>query len=73
VQIPSSRDVPAAINRGVPIVLDDPKHPVSMAIRSFAERQVAVVPLSSGGPEAALTRQEARGERRGLLRRRSKA
>ena len=28
-QIPSSRDVPASINRGVPIVLDDPKHPVS--------------------------------------------
>jgi pilus assembly protein CpaE len=37
-QIPSSRDVPAAINRGVPIMLDDPKHPVSVSIRSFAER-----------------------------------
>ena len=73
VQIPSSRDVPAAINRGVPIVLDDPKHPVSMAIRSFAERQVAVAPLSSAGPEAAGARDDARGERRGLLRRRSKA
>jgi pilus assembly protein CpaE len=39
-QIPSSRDVPAAINRGVPIVLDDPKHPVSVAIRNFTERHV---------------------------------
>jgi pilus assembly protein CpaE len=40
-EIPSSRDVPASVNRGVPIVLDDPRHPVSLAIRSFAERQVA--------------------------------
>ncbi len=39
-QIPSSRDVPASINRGVPIVLDDPKHPVSQAIRTFAERSI---------------------------------
>ncbi|HEX7745447.1 MAG TPA: P-loop NTPase [Micromonosporaceae bacterium] len=34
--IPSSRDVPAAINRGVPIVLDKPNHPVSKAIREVA-------------------------------------
>ena len=40
-EIPSSRDVPASMNRGVPIVLDDPRHPVSIAIRAFAERQVA--------------------------------
>ncbi|MGH8970767.1 MAG: AAA family ATPase, partial [Actinomycetes bacterium] len=39
-QIPSSRDVPASINRGVPIVLDDPKHPVSQAIKTFGEREV---------------------------------
>ncbi len=37
VQLPSSRAVPAAINRGVPIVQDAPNHPVSAAIRSFAE------------------------------------
>lgn len=37
VQIPSSRSVPASINRGVPIVLDEPGHPVSQAIRQFAE------------------------------------
>ena len=36
VQIPSSRDVPATINRGVPIVLDDPRHPVSEAIFAVA-------------------------------------
>jgi pilus assembly protein CpaE len=39
-EIPSSRAVPAAINRGVPIVLDDKNHPVSSAIVAFAERHV---------------------------------
>jgi pilus assembly protein CpaE len=45
--IPSSRAVPASINRGVPIMLDDPGHPVSIAIRAFGEEQV--VPLARGG------------------------
>jgi pilus assembly protein CpaE len=36
-QIPSSRAVSASINRGVPLVLDEPNHPVSVAIRRFAE------------------------------------
>lgn len=36
-QIPSSRDVPAATNRGVPLVTEDPQHPVTQAIRAFAE------------------------------------
>ena len=67
-QIPSSRDVPASINRGVPIVLDDPKHPVSMAIKSFAERNVAV---TLGGNEEGIP-SELRTDRRGLLRRRAK-
>jgi pilus assembly protein CpaE len=44
-RIPSSRDVPAAINRGVPIVMDDPRHPVSLAIRSLAEQ--ALIPARS--------------------------
>jgi pilus assembly protein CpaE len=39
-QIPSSRDVPASVNRGVPIVLDDPKHPVSVAIRLFVDKHI---------------------------------
>ena len=47
VQLPSSRAVPAAINRGTPIVLDAPGHPVSTAIRRLAD---AVV---DGQPEAA--------------------
>jgi pilus assembly protein CpaE len=36
VQIPSSRAVPASVNRGVPIVLDEPTHAVSLAIRQLA-------------------------------------
>jgi pilus assembly protein CpaE len=70
-QVPSSRDVPAAINRGVPIVLDDPRHPVSVAIRTFAEKYVANVQNGPGGsssPGPTTAR-----ERRGLLRRRSRA
>jgi pilus assembly protein CpaE len=69
-QLPSSRDVPAAINRGVPIVLDDPRHPVSVAVKTFAEQYVAHVQSGPGGnrPGPAATR-----ERRGLLRRRSRA
>jgi pilus assembly protein CpaE len=67
-QIPSSRDVPASINRGVPIVLDDPKHPVSQAIKLFGERHVAAGTPTGEGEIL----QELRTDRRGLLRRRAK-
>jgi pilus assembly protein CpaE len=66
-QIPSSRDVPASINRGTPLMLDDPKHPVSMAIRNFATEHV--LPLAGA---ARTIPEELRRDRRGLLRRRSK-
>ena len=36
--VPSSRDVPASSNRGNPIVFADPQHPVSEAIKNFAEQ-----------------------------------
>ena len=35
-RVPSSREVPAATNRGVAITVDAPRHPVSEAIRSLA-------------------------------------
>ena len=41
-QIPSSRDVPASTNRGVAIVSDDPKSPVSLAIKAFLDEHVFV-------------------------------
>ena len=67
-QIPSSRDVPASINRGVPIVLDDPKHPVTLAIKAFAERNVAAGATLSEDHIPT----ELRTDRRGLLRRKTK-
>jgi pilus assembly protein CpaE len=39
--VPSSRDVPVSINRGVPIMVDNPQHPVSKAIRDFALGRLA--------------------------------
>lgn len=69
VQVPSSRDVPAAVNRGVPIVLDDPKHPVSQALKQFAERHVVSV---AGSRTDTQIPNELRTDRRGLLRRRSR-
>jgi pilus assembly protein CpaE len=67
IQIPSSRDVPAAINRGVPIIYDNPKHPVSVAVRQFAEKHV----LSSHSVDSSIPA-ELRSDRRGLLRRKAK-
>ncbi|MGB8649211.1 MAG: AAA family ATPase [Mycobacteriales bacterium] len=69
VEIPSSRSVPASINRGVPIVLDEPNHPVSLAIKDFAARNV--LSLSTGDVTPALPA-ALRSDRRGLLRRKAK-
>jgi pilus assembly protein CpaE len=40
VQVPSSREVPVSINKGTPIVLDNPTHPVSQAITRFAQERL---------------------------------
>jgi pilus assembly protein CpaE len=58
--IPSSRDLPSTINRGVLIVQDDPKHPASLGIRKFAEAEV----IGSGVPRVE------NGEGRGRIRKR---
>ena len=67
-EIPSSRDVPASVNRGVPIVLETPNHPVSQAIKQFAERHVVSATTVSASIPKPL-RDDRRG---GLLRRRAK-
>ena len=59
----SSRDVPASINRGVPIVLDDPKHPVSLAIKPV--RRAAR--RGRHGQRPTHIPSELRTDRRGLL------
>lgn len=51
-QIPSSRDVPASTNRGVTIVSDDPRSPVSVAIRSFIDGYVAAATADEAIPGA---------------------
>jgi MinD-like ATPase involved in chromosome partitioning or flagellar assembly len=38
--IPSSRAVPVSVNKGVPITLDSPGHPVSQAIAKFAQQRL---------------------------------
>jgi pilus assembly protein CpaE len=38
--IPSSSHVPASVNRGVPIVLDEPKHPVAVVLRALADKYI---------------------------------
>jgi pilus assembly protein CpaE len=47
-KIPSSGDVSASINKGVPLVLDQPSHPVSVAIRDLARTQIRGTELSEG-------------------------
>jgi pilus assembly protein CpaE len=54
VQIPSSVSVPAAANRGVLLVLDDPRHPVSTAIKTIVRDNVRIPSkdLRTGEPDA---------------------
>jgi len=73
--IPSSSHVPASVNRGVPIVLDEPKHPVSLALRTFADKYIlngSVPSLSaspaSGGSLAPATRSSQQKAPRRLFR-----
>ena len=74
VEVPADRAVPVSINRGVPIVLDQPKHPVSGAIRELA----AAVRVAGGAPQpvpgpARSGPASSGGGRRGLLRRKASA
>jgi pilus assembly protein CpaE len=43
-QIPSSRAVPISINKGVPITLETPGHPVSQAVFRFAQERLVGAP-----------------------------
>jgi Flp pilus assembly CpaE family ATPase len=48
--IPSSRAVPISINKGTPITLDAPGHPVSQAIFRFAQERLAGEPDTARRP-----------------------
>jgi pilus assembly protein CpaE len=47
--IPSSRDVPISINKGVPLAQSQPKHPVSVALRNFVNHAVSQEHVQVGG------------------------
>ena len=49
VSIPASNTVPASINRGVPLVLESPRDPVSVAIREIGDVHIRA---RFGGPLA---------------------
>jgi len=55
-RIPSSRDVPVSINKGMPITLDNPRHPVSQAITRFARQYL----LEAAEPVSRLRRKSPR-------------
>jgi Flp pilus assembly CpaE family ATPase len=57
--VPSSRAVPMSINKGTPVTLHSPRHPVSQAITRFAWQRLAGDPAPAPRPLAV-----ARGRRR---------
>ena len=38
--VPTSMSVPSSVNRGVPVVLDEPRSPVAAAFRAVADREI---------------------------------
>jgi pilus assembly protein CpaE len=44
--VPSSRDVPLSINRGAPLMVENPGHPVSVAIRDLVKSRLAATEAS---------------------------
>jgi pilus assembly protein CpaE len=67
-QVPESHDVSACANRGVPIVLHSPKHPVSVALRTLATTRVLP---AAAAPEADRAGRRAERGSRSLFRRRA--
>lgn len=70
--IPSSAAVPASVNRGVAIVLDQPKHPVSVALRALADQYILSAwgsPNPAGMLEPATQSPGQTHPRKGLFRR----
>lgn len=47
--LPSTRDIPASVNRGVPLTESEPDHPFSLAVRRFVDEHIhgeEVVPIN---------------------------
>lgn len=67
--IPSSRAVPASINKGIPLLTDDPNHPVSQAIRGLAQKCKKAPDESSAGQPASRAASRPRQLKLTMLRR----
>ncbi|MEO8557009.1 MAG: hypothetical protein ABI474_10090, partial [Actinomycetota bacterium] len=58
-----------SVNRGVPIILDEPKHPVSLSLRAFADQYILnpappSLPAGEGDDELVETRRSSQQPRR---------
>jgi pilus assembly protein CpaE len=73
IMVPSSVAVPASVNRGVPLVLDEPKHAVSAAFRDLVERHVRVAAAGVDGAEPVAREEPRRRGDRWLLSRGGKS
>jgi pilus assembly protein CpaE len=67
--IPSSRAVPASINKGVPIQIDEPNHQVSLAIKVLASRCAPTADERTSGRSGGRGGGRSRPRRMAMLRR----
>lgn len=72
-QFLSSVDIAAATNAGSPIVISDPEHQLSVAVRDLATRLAGQMVAPPGGTATTATETKAEAESRSRLRRRSKS
>jgi pilus assembly protein CpaE len=62
-RVPSDIAIPQAVNRGVPVVLDKPRAPAAMALRSIAETFLTDTPSTTANGPASLPEPENRRRR----------
>jgi Flp pilus assembly CpaE family ATPase len=62
--VPSSREVPASINRGTPLTAEQPDHPVSQAVRAFAQHQIVGQPIAAAAAAPRRSAFSLKGRRR---------
>jgi pilus assembly protein CpaE len=63
-RIPSDISIPQAVNRGVPVVLDKPRAPAALALRSLAESLLRTDLPPSGAPDEIETEPDSENRRR---------
>ena len=72
--IPSTREVPASVNRGEPIVTAQPRHPASQILMSLASDSIKAMPpvTLKAAPGTVAPPLDGESDRRGRFRRKSK-